>query len=331
VATASASIDRERIEIQKLIATAKLGVLASLFLFAVSIAYSITFLTRQILQPINRAVRYAQRIAEGDFTPIRPMRKYRDEFSNLSMAINRMIHEIHVRQEQLLQSRKMAALGTVTAGIAHEINNPLNNISLIAETLIDDFDSYSKEEKQKMLGDIFAQVERVSGTVKNLLDFTRVEKPTLSSVMIGAVIQSTLALLKNEIALNDIHLELNCDDNLPPIQGNMRNLQQVFFNLILNSIQAMPHGGKIRVTSSVDSGLWVRIDVADTGCGIPAENLDKIFDPFFTTKEVGKGTGLGLAVSYGIIESHKGKITVKSQIAAGTTFSVYLPFLTSSI
>lgn len=331
LANASSAINQERLEIHKLISTGKFAVVFSLVFFLFSIGYVISFLTRQILRPINRAIKYTQRIAEGDFSLVKPMRKYRDEFSNLAMALNRMIHEIHVRQEQLTQSRKMAAIGNLTAGIAHELNNPLNNISLTTETLLEDFDDYSKEEKLKMLHDIFDQVERAGSTVRNLLDFTRVEKPMFTSVSVSELVNSTLKLLKNEFSLNDIQLELDIDKNLPPVNGNQKNLQQVLLNLILNGIQAMPDGGILKVKSTLEEEGFIRIDVTDTGVGIPPEYIDNIFDPFFTTKEVGKGTGLGLAVSHGIIENHKGKITVSSRIGKGTTFSVFLPYQINSV
>ncbi|HDL18477.1 MAG TPA: sensor histidine kinase [Bacteroidetes bacterium] len=326
LANASSAINQERLEIYRLISTGKFAVVVSLIFFLLSIGYIISFLTRQILRPINRAIEYTQRIAEGDFSPVKPMRKYRDEFSNLAMALNRMIHEIRAHQDQLTQSRKMAAIGNLTAGIAHELNNPLNNISLTTETLLEDFDDYSKEEKLKMLHDIFDQVERAGSTVRNLLDFTRVEKPIFTSVSVSELVNTTLKLLKNEFTLNDIQVEPEIDKNLPPVNGNPKNLQQVLLNLLLNGVQAMPDGGTLKVKSTLKKDGFIRIDVTDTGIGIPSEYIDKIFDPFFTTKEVGKGTGLGLAVSHGIIENHKGKITVLSKIGKGTTFSVFLPY-----
>jgi len=330
IASASAAIDKERMEMHRLISTAKIVVIVSLIYILILIAYIVHMLTRQILLPINRAVDYTQKIAKGDFTPIRPRRKYRDEFSNLAIAINRMSHEIRVRQVQLTQSRKMAAIGNLTAGIAHELNNPLNNISLTTEALLEGFEEYSIPEKLEMLNDIFTQVERASGTVRNLLDFTRTEQPTFKSIAIGDIINSTIRLLANEMTLNDIELKLNIKQNLPPVLGNDRNLQQVFLNLLLNSIQALPDGGAVNIEAALDEDHYIRIDVSDTGYGIPPENLEKIFDPFFTTKEVGKGTGLGLSVTYGIIENHKGRITVKSQVGKGTTFSVFLPYQVES-
>jgi len=281
-------------------------------------------LTRQILRPLGRAVAYTQRIAEGDFSLVTPQRKYRDEFSNLAVAINRMILELRRNQEQLLQSRKMAAVGTLTSGIAHELNNPLNNISITAEALLEMGDDYSPEQIRKMLGDIFTQAERASGTVRNLLDFTRADPSRLESVDVVELIRASLRLVGNELILTNIEAQTELADDLPRVRGHFRNLQQLFLNLFLNAIQAMPEGGRLSVSARVENGESVRVDVADTGCGIPKECVDRIFEPFFTTKPMGQGTGLGLSVSYGIIQEVGGRITVESESGKGTTFSVFL-------
>lgn len=289
-----------------------------------------TELTRQILQPLGRAMAYTQRIATGDFSMIQPKRKYRDEFSNLVVAINRMILELRRHQEQLLQSRKMAAVGTLTAGIAHELNNPLNNISITTEALLEMGGDYSSEQVRKMLGDIFTQTERASGTVRNLLDFTRVDQSQPDPADVTELIRASLRLVDNELSLNNIQCQSELGDGLPRIQGGFRNLQQVFLNLFLNAIQAMPDGGRLSVRAGVEKGRYVRVDVADTGCGIAPENIERIFEPFFTTKQVGMGTGLGLAVSYGIVQKVGGRITVESELGSGATFSVFLPVIEPS-
>jgi two-component system NtrC family sensor kinase len=235
-----------------------------------------------------------------------------------------MLHELKLRQDQLMHSGKMVAVGTLTSGIAHELNNPLNNIGITTEALIDGFKDNSDEDNLKMLEQIYTQVERASSTVKNLLDFTRKEQPAFTSVSIQKIMESTIKLIENELKLGGIDFDMDLEDGLPEITGNPRNLQQVFLNLFLNTIQAMPDGGRLGVRIRVDDG-FVRTDVSDTGVGIPPENLDKVFDPFFTTKEPGQGTGLGLSVSYSIIDSHGGKIAVESKVGEGTTFSVFLP------
>ena len=212
-----------------------------------------------------------RRIGAGDYSPIMPTRKYRDEFSNLAIAINQMLSDLVLRQEQLTQSGKMAAVGTLTSGIAHELNNPLNNIGITTEALIEDYADYSDEERLKMLDQIYTQVERASGTVRNLLDFTRKEQSVFTSVSVPEIVKSTARLVGNELKLGGIELSLDLEDELPEIKGNPRNLQQVFLNLFLNAIQAMPEGGRLDVRALTAEDGFVRVDVSDTGVGIPAE------------------------------------------------------------
>jgi len=317
-------VKQERINMRATASSLRLVAISALIINLIVILWVATELTRQILRPLGRAVEYTQRIATGDFSLITPKRKYRDEFSNLAIAINRMILELRRNQEQLLQSRKMAAVGTLTSGIAHELNNPLNNISITTEALLEMGDEYSPEQIRKMLRDIFTQAERASGTVRNLLDFTRVDHSRLESVDVAELIRASLRLVDNELLLNNIETQTELADDLPRIRGHFRNLQQVFLNLFLNAIQAMPEGGRLGVRASAENEKYVRVDIADTGCGIPGERIDRIFDPFFTTKPIGQGTGLGLSVSYGIIQEAGGRIEVDSEEGKGATFSVFL-------
>ncbi|HEX9017142.1 MAG TPA: ATP-binding protein, partial [Chloroflexota bacterium] len=318
-------VDKERLSMGSALHTFTVVAIAFLLMMLASMAFVAGFLTRAVLTPLARFVSYTARIGAGDYTPIRPARKYRDEFSDLAIAVNQMLQELKVRQEQLLQAGKMAAVGTLTSGIAHEINNPLNNIALTTESLIDEFQDYSDEDKIRMLRQLYTQVERAGSTVRNLLDFTRKETPAFTTVTVQDVIGSTLRLVSNELKLGQVESYLELPPDLPKVSGNPRNLQQVFLNLFLNAIQAMPDGGKLTVRATVQEDQLLRVDVSDTGVGIPPENLGKVFDPFFTTKEPGQGTGLGLSVSYGIIEKHRGRITVSSKVGEGTTFSVFLP------
>jgi signal transduction histidine kinase len=218
----------------------------------------------------------------------------------------------------------MAAVGTLTAGVAHELNNPLNNISLNAEALIENFDAYTDLQKRRMLDDIVHQVERASGTVRNLLDFTRVERPVCVPVSVIEIGRGAYRLVANEAELGGVEFRLEMPEDLPRIDGSPRDLQQVFLNLFLNAIQAMPEGGTLTVRGRT-AGESVEVEVTDTGVGIPEESLGSIFDPFFTTKELGAGTGLGLFVSYGTIEKHRGRVEVRSAVGRGTTFTVVLP------
>ena len=321
---ASSAIDKERSSFDTWLHTSKIIAFTGLAFILVFEIFLVTFITQKIFLSFKRFESYMRRIAGGDFSPITPVKKYQDEFSDLAVTINWMLKEIQDRGNQLIESRKMAAVGTLTAGIAHEINNPLNNISLTTEALIDEFSEWSDEEKLDMLKDIFNQVERASATVANLLDFTHRDESAFSILSVQEILQSTTILIKNELLVNNITLKMRFDDHRSRIRGHHQNLQQVFLNLFLNGIEAMNNGGELSISTSVE-GNTVRIDVRDTGIGIPKENLKAIFDPFFTTKEVGKGTGLGLSVSYGIIEKHHGSIRAESEEGEGTTITVFLP------
>ncbi len=316
-------VDQERKQVEEITRLSRQLPLAFLIIFLGVVVYLTNFLAKQIVQPLNRFVDYTLRIAKGDYTPITAAKRYKDEFSRLAMAINWMMDQLQKNQEQYIQSRKMAAIGTLTSGIAHELNNPLNNICITTESLIDDLNDLSDQEKRKRLQDIYTQAERASGTVRNLLDFTRMGQPTFVSISTLELLNSTIKLARNEMELNNIRLNYFPETADIKIQGDFSQLQQVFLNLIINAIQAMPQGGTLGIQVKADDPDLTRIEVTDTGVGIPQSVIGQIFDPFFTTKE--KGTGLGLSTSYSIIKKHGGKILVKSQLNQGTTFSVYIP------
>ena len=280
---------------------------------------------KKILKPLALIQRTTEDVARGNYTPIPHEERRRDEISELIAAFNKMAGEIESRQEEVVQSRKIAAIGTFTSGIAHELNNPINNIYLTAETLLEEYSNLSDAEANELILDVLNQADRAGEIVKNLLDFSRSERPSFTDLNIAAVIDSTVKLVKNQIMLAGIGLERNIPGDVPAIRGNLRNLQHVFLNLLLNAIQAMPGGGSIGVAASQDSEDYIRVDVKDTGIGIKPEDLECIFDPFFTTKGVGRGTGLGLSVTYSIVKAHGGYIEVGSEVNVGTTFSVFLP------
>ncbi len=326
VADASALVDRLRTAMHAVLHALMVAAVAFLVVMLLTMVLVAGYLTRLVIHPLRRLMAYMERIGHGDYSPITPVRRYRDEFSNVAMAINRMMHELKVHQERLVQSEKMAVVGTLTSGIAHELNNPLNNISLNVEALIEDLESLQPEEARRLLEQIDTQVERASSTVRQLLDFTRKDRPAATSVGIPWLVESTLKLVSSELALGDVAVTLDLDESLPSVLGNPRALQQVLLNLFVNAFQAMPDGGRltVRARAGEDDG-FVCLEVSDTGTGIPAEVLSKIFDPFFTTKEAGEGTGLGLAVSYSIVEKHNGRLTVASEVGRGTTFAMNLP------
>ena len=286
----------------------------------------IKLISHGLLKPLDTVMSTTERVARGDFSPMNVETGHLQEIACLIDAFNRMARELETNQEDLLQARKIAAIGTFTAGIAHELNNPINNIALTAESFFEDYAERVDAEGKEMLRDILAQTERAADIVKNLLDFSRTESPVFSRLEPGEVLTRTLKLVKNQIKLAGLTLETVVGKNLPPIRGNLRNLQQVFMNLLLNAIQATPAGGLVRVGVEQCSDQWVRFEVRDSGPGIPAQIRQNIFEPFFSTKEVGKGTGLGLAVSYALVKRHEGRIEVSNgEEGRGAVFTVFLP------
>ncbi|RME21346.1 MAG: HAMP domain-containing protein [Deltaproteobacteria bacterium] len=318
--------EKERLAAFGLLQQSKTFALTFLGFMVVALVVFAGFITQAVLRPLGRFLRYANRIAAGDMSFIRPARNYRDEFSNLAMAFNRMLYELLQRHEQLVQSEKMAVVGKLTAGIAHELNNPLNNISLSVDSLLEDFEAMEPAKVKHILEQIAKQVDRASGTVSNLLDFTRKERQAFAKVDLNDIIRSALRLVENELKLAGIEVRTQLQDDLPPVRGNPRGLEQVFLNLFLNAIQAMGKGGLLEVkTAAMD--CMVVATVKDTGPGMPEEIKKRIFEPFFTTKDPGQGTGLGLSVSLGIIDKHGGRIEADSKPGKGTTFTVFLPAL----
>jgi signal transduction histidine kinase len=286
------------------------------------------YISRLLVRPLFQMQQYMEKIAHGDFTPIPDSECKSQEFFSLFRAFNRMIEELEHHQEQLVQSGKIAAIGTLTSGVAHELNNPVNNIMLTAEALKEDFSQLGEEEALEMIQDILVQSARASDIVKNLLDFSRSEQPEFDEVSITGVIKDTLKLVQNQLTLSGIDVKRDLGGDLPPILGNVKTLQQVFLNLFINAIQAMKNGGTLTIRCSLSEDRhWLLVEVTDTGVGIAPEDLPHIFEPFYTTKEVGRGTGLGLSVSFSIIQKHGGHLEVKSQLGKGSTFTVSLPVL----
>ncbi len=280
---------------------------------------------KSILQRMSFLQKAIHDLANDNFTPIPDSKGENDEVSELLLAFNKMAEELNAKQNQLIRSRKLAAIGTFSSGVAHELNNPLNNISLSADTLLEEYHTLSAEESKEILTDIMVQTERAGKIVKNLLDFSRDKAPETATLNIGEVVNPTIDLIANQLRINSIWVENYIPADLPEISGDLQQLQQVFLNLFLNSIQVMPDGGLIHLKAVEEPKGYIQIKVGDTGSGIAPEHIEHIFAPFYTTKEVGKGTGLGLSIVYGIIKKHGGYIKVKSKINVGTTFAVYLP------
>ncbi|MEK6776268.1 MAG: PAS domain S-box protein [bacterium] len=241
-----------------------------------------------------------------------------------SSAIIRDITEQREMQERIQQSEKLSSVGQLAAGIAHEIGTPLNIISGNAEYLMMDMQPDNPEMEE--LSIIIHQTERIAKLIQQLMDFARDTRPSFESTDIHQVIDNILTLVRHQLKKNNITLAADLNDSVPKIVADPNQLQQVFLNIIINAIQAMPDGGRLGIETSADKDEEsVRIRISDTGHGIPKEYVSNIFNPFFTTKEVGQGTGLGLAVSHRIIENHRGKIEVESRVHEGTCFTVILP------
>jgi len=240
----------------------------------------------------------------------------------LEERIKKRTDELRRAQAQLIQSEKLASIGELAAGVAHEINNPLGVILGFSQVIL------RKLPEDDPLHQPLASIEReglrCKKIIQGLLDFSRHTMPTFQPVNLNDVVGSACDLFEYQITVNNVRMTKGFAPNLPEIRADANQLQQVFSNLIINAYHAMPKGGELRITTRA-VGDHVQAIFADTGVGIPPENLKRIFDPFFTTKQVGKGTGLGLSVSHGIIESHGGKIEVDSQMGKGTTFVVALP------
>ncbi len=245
--------------------------------------------------------------------------------AEIEMCWPYLVDRLQGTQDELIRIEKITSLGQMAASIAHEINNPLAGVLMYTKLLAKKItgNTFKKEESLDYLSKMESEVSRCSRIIRNLLDFARQTEPMLRLVDINQVIEQVLAMVGHQAKLQNVEVVKEFSTSLPKVMADFDQLQQIFTNLTLNAIQAMPEGGKLALrTSVVDS--QVKVDVEDTGCGIPKENLSKLGTPFFTTKEKGKGVGLGVAVVYGIVERHKGKVTVQSEVGKGTTFSVYL-------
>lgn len=335
-----------------------------IILLVISATILLTFgFVNLITKPIEQLATAAEKIAQGDLSLRTEIVRF-DEIGQLATSFDVMVEslkdsrqeieeynrtleqkiiertrELEEAQSQLIQTEKMAAVGQLSAGVAHELNNPLGGIlgysqytlekmnrKPFAEVTEKDFSSY-----KKYLKDIEAQTRRCKTIVKNLLKFSRsTSKIDKSEVDITSALLETITLIEHQLSMHKINLVTDLPDNIPIIMGNTGMLQQVFTNIIINALHAMENGGNLLVTVRHSPGLGefagaVEISFADDGSGIPAEIQKNIFEPFFTTKSIGQGTGLGLSVSYGIIREHGGEIKVESIDDCGTTFTIILP------
>jgi len=228
-------------------------------------------------------------------------------------------------ENSLQQNEKLSSIGLLAAGVAHEVNTPLTGVSSYTQMLLGMIPE--TDPKHALLQKVQKQTDRASNIVGNLLNFSRTGNATdFVEININKLLDDTLQLLEPQLRKTQIEIIKNYSSDAPNVFGNAGKLQQVFTNLIINARDAMfGNGGKITLTTAIENDSEIVVEVADTGSGIEPENIGKIYDPFFTTKEVGSGTGLGLAVSYGIVQEHAGVITANSEIGEGTTFHLVFP------
>ena len=325
------SKDLDIITRQKVDRTISISQTALLILFPLFLLVGISALFIIIRSTVNQLKILAQAIektGKGDFSSL-PAPSKHDEVGALIDAFNRMENdlierdnEIAKKNEELLQGRKLASLGTLASGVAHELNNPLNNIYLAAQILTREIDTETCQGIIKeTVGDIYSQTLRVKRIVSDLLAFAREKPPELAAVQITVLIKGILNQMAATDDLGDVHYTVQArEDALVLADSHM--MEQVFINLFANAVDAMEGKGQLDVVVE-RAGPSVKIMVSDTGKGIAQDRLPRIFDPFFTTKD--HGTGLGLAIVYSIIEKHKGRIDVQSTPGKGTTFAITLP------
>lgn len=291
---------------------------------AINLGIIMPFLTFfKIFKPLNVIKKATGAIAQGRFKKVEVLNT-RDEMQQVMEAFNTMVYELEVSQDQLVQSKKLASIGTLTAGVAHQLNNPLNNISTSCQIALDDLDTGDRDLLLKMLQNIDQETLRARDVVKRLLEFSRSEKFRISDASLVDIVDRAVRLVGSEVPA-DIKIEVKVAENLM-VPMDIRRMQEVFLNLIINAAQAIEQRGTITISSNIDERKdIVNITVQDSGPGIPEEIQGQLFDPFYTTKEEGKGTGLGLSVVYGIIQKHHGEITVASEPGKGAAFTVKLP------
>ncbi len=304
-----------------------LGITIAGSLVALIVAY---FLARDLITPISHLIEASQELSQGHFSyRIDPISK--NELGDLENRVNVMASALKDRdddmkeeaQRQLIQSERLASVGRLAAGVAHQINNPLTGILTYSSLLLRK--KLESDPERAELQVIVNETLRCREIVKGLLGFSKQTEPQKQALAINSIIRNAIALTQNQALINDVTVLLELDEELPPIVVDGPQIQEVFLNIILNAIDAMPNGGELRVISTLKNDQSVQIRFADTGSGISPEHVDKIFDPFFTTKDASKGTGLGLAVAYGIIEKHHGEILMESEVGRGATCIIDLP------
>ena len=319
-----------------------LGAIAAMTLFC--IAFVTLAGVRMIGRPLEKLIRQTRKIGDGDYQQSEQL-KTKDEFGELSLALNSMASKISDQQErlagesaarvatleQLRHADRLKTVGRLAAGLAHEIGTPLNVVSGRAGLIKSG--KLNPQEMEESAAAIQSESNRIAAIVQQLMDFARRNPPNRTSVDLRVIVNHTVELLKTLAAKSNVEIEIKSIGD-PPFTANVDSsqIQQVLTNLIINSIQAMPNGGKIKVLienivaqGDGEEGSYVEAKIIDSGGGMDDTTVNHIFDPFFTTKETGEGTGLGLSIAHGIVEEHGGQVHVNSKLGEGTTFRLLLP------
>ena len=302
-------------------------------LLAIGLGY---IMADKIMRPVNLLIKASNKVSEGILSPdIGPVSG--DEIGVLQKTFKEMIASLKERdrrrsvkvENRLLQSEKQASVGRLAAGVAHEINNPLTGVLTFTRLLLKSEDM--TEKSRSHLQKIAESTVRIRKIVKGLLDFSRQTELDRESTDINKLLNSTISLMENQALVKGVSIEFNSGENLPDVILDRSQIQGVFLNIIINALDSIESGGTIVVSTGISMSAsdtdqkGLEISISDTGCGISPEDLDRLFEPFFTTKEVGKGTGLGLAVSFGIVQRHGGSIRVQSEVGRGSTFTIWIP------
>jgi two-component system NtrC family sensor kinase len=293
-------------------------------------------IANKMSRPVQQLIEASNQVSQGNLSPeIGPISK--SEIGVLQKTFKEMLTSIQERDKRqrveseikLLQSEKQASVGKLAGGVAHEINNPLTGIVTFTHMLLRRNDI--PEEVRTDLETIAQETERVRKIVKGLLDFSRQTELDREPTDVNRLVRQAMTLVENQALIKGVNLTFEPGDGLPMVTLDRNQIQGVLLNIIINALDATDPGGSITITTNIGISTskpgqkGIEILCTDTGCGIPPENLNRLFDPFFTTKEVGHGTGLGLSVSYGIVERHGGTIWVQSKVGKGSTFKVWLP------
>ncbi len=304
----------------------RVALIALVLMFGNSILTAIYVET--LIRPILGLHNTMREAGAGNLT-VRAQVRRGDEVGELADAFNRMMDELErahegekLRAAQLAHTEKMAAVGTLAAGVAHEVNNPLAGILTCLETIRANPDDV--EMRQRYLSLVYDGIKRIEHTVSNLLNFSRPTSTRPEPTSLNHSLRHVVELAHYQLRRNRVEVVFDLAQPEPVVLADHFQMEQLFLNLILNAVQAMPSGGTVTLRTRTTDGRAVA-EVADTGVGIPDEIRERIFDPFFSTREVGQGTGLGLAVSYTIVTAHRGTIEVESQVGRGATFRVILP------